>query len=124
MKTRITKADKILIALLALLNIVLFTNMGSWNSKGDWVVIEVGRKEVARLPLLTDRIEEVKGPLGITQIEVKGGRAHILRSPCKNKICIKAGYIQYADRLAACIPNRVVVRILGESHRGLDAVVG
>ena len=89
MKTRITKADKILIALLALLNIVLFANMRSWNLKGDWVVIEVGRKEVARLPLLTDRIKEVKGPLGITQIEVKGGRARILRSPCKSKICIK-----------------------------------
>jgi len=106
------------------LNIALFANMGSWNSKGDWVVIEVGRKEVSRISLSVDRVQDVEGPLGITQVEVKGGRARILRSPCKNKVCIKTGYIQYADRLAACIPNRVVVRILGESHRGLDAVVG
>jgi len=121
---RITTADKILIAALLILNGWLFANWGTGFSKGDWVVVTVNQKEIIRLPLNQDQITHVKGPLGLTEIEVKKGRARIVSSPCKNKVCIKSGYIRYADRLAACIPNRVVVRIVGKSHRGVDAVVG
>ena len=121
---RITTADKILVAALLILNGWLFANWGTGFSKGDWVVVTVNQKEAIRLPLNQDQITHVKGPLGLTEIEVKKGRARIVRSPCKNKECIKSGYIRYADRLAACIPNRVVVRIVGKSHRGVDAVVG
>ena len=121
---RITIGDKILVATLFILNGWLFMNWGISFSEGDWVVVKVNQKEVARLSLGTDQITHVKGPLGLTEVEVKKGQARIVRSPCKNKVCIKSGYIRYADRLAVCIPNRVVVRIVGESHRGVDAVVG
>ena len=121
---RITTADKILVAALLILNGWLFANWGTGFSKGDWVVVTVNQKVTNRLPLDQDQTTYVKGPLGLTEIEVKKGRARIARSPCKNKVCIKSGYIRYADRLAACIPNRVVIRIVGKSHRGVDAVVG
>ena len=121
---RITTADKILISALLILNGWLFANWGTGFSQGDWVVVTVNQKETIRLSLNQDQTTQVKGPLGLTEIEVKKGRARIIRSPCKNKVCIKSGYIRYADRLAACIPNRVVVRIVGKSHRGVDAVVG
>ena len=120
----ITIGDKFLIAALLILNGWLFTSWGIGFSKGDWVVVTVNQKETTRLPLDQDQKTHIKGPLGLTEIEVKKGRARISRSPCKNKVCIKSGYIRYADRLAACIPNRVVVRIVGKSHRGVDAVVG
>ena len=121
---RITIGDKILIVSLFVLNGWLFMNWGVGFGKGDWVVVEVNQKEVTRLALTTDQTTQVKGPLGLTEVEVKKGQARIIRSPCNNKVCIKSGYIRYADRLAACIPNRVVVRIVGETHRGVDAVVG
>ena len=121
---RITTADKILVAALLILNGWLFANWGTGFSEGDWVVVTVNQKETIRLSLDQDQTTYVKGPLGLTEIEVKKGRARIVRSPCKNKVCIKSGYIRYADRLAACIPNRVVVRIVGKSHRSVDAVVG
>jgi len=118
-----TLGDKILIAVLAVLNIFLFTQTDFKKEKGSWVVIEVDQKVVKRAPLSMNQIIDVKGKLGITQVEIRDGRAHILRSPCLNKVCIKSGYIQYADRLAACIPNRVVVRIQGTSHSGVDAIL-
>ena len=121
---RITTADKILVAALLILNGWLFANWGTGFSEGDWVVVTVNQKEIIRLSLDQDQTTHVKGPLGLTEIEVKKGRARIVSSPCKNKVCIKSGYIRYADRLAACIPNRVVVQIVGKSHRGVDAVVG
>ena len=121
---RITTGDKILIISLFVLNGWLFMYWGIDFSKGNLVVIEVNQNEAARLALTTDQKKEVKGPLGITEVEIKKGQVRIVKSPCKNKVCIKSGYIRYADRLVACIPNRVVVRIVGSMHRGLDAVVG
>ena len=121
---RITTADKILVAALLILNGWLFANWGTGFSKGDWVVVTVNQKEIIRLSLDQDQTTHVKGPLGLTEVEIKKAQARIVRSPCKNKVCIKSGYIRYADRLTACIPNRVVVRIVGKNHRGVDAVVG
>jgi len=121
---KITIGDKFLIAALLILNGWLFASWGVGFSKGDWVVVTVNQKETIRLPLDQDQKTHVKGPIGLTEIEVKNGHARIIRSPCKNKVCIKSGYIRYADRLAACIPNRVVIRIVGKSNRGVDAVIG
>ena len=121
---RITAADKILIAVLLVLNCWLLASWGIEFREGDWAVVTVNQKERIRLPLDTDQVTHVKGPLGLTKIEIKKGRARIVHSPCKNKVCIKSGYIRYADRLAACIPNRVVLRIVGKNHRGIDSVVG
>ncbi|MBT3921527.1 MAG: NusG domain II-containing protein [Nitrospina sp.] len=121
---KFNRYDKILIALLVFFNAGLFYYFGSGFNKGDWVIIKVEDKNVARFPLTTDRVVQVEGPLGTTEVEIRQGKARILRSPCKLKVCIKSGYIQYADRLSACLPNKVVVRIEGETQRGLDAVVG
>ncbi len=123
MLLQLTRADKILIASLLVCNLFLFSRVDFSASQGDWVVIEVDQKEVARLALAENRVLHVTGPLGETEVEVKDGRARIRRSPCSKKLCIKSGYIQYADRISACLPNRVVVRIQGNSHRGIDAVL-
>ncbi|HEU5338932.1 MAG TPA: NusG domain II-containing protein [Sulfuricaulis sp.] len=120
---KITRADKILIGCLFALNIFLFAQVDLGNRAGSWVVIEVDHKEVERLPLSQNRIVHVTGPIGETEVEIKNGKARVIKSPCNKKLCIKSGYIQYADRFAACLPNRVVVRVLGGAHRGIDAVL-
>ena len=120
---RITRGDKILIAVLFALNIFLFAQVDLGNRAGSWVVIEVDHQEVERLPLSENRVVHVTGPIGETQVEIKAGKVRVVKSPCSKKLCIKAGYIQYADRFAACLPNRVVVRVLGATQRGIDAVL-
>ena len=120
---KVSGGDKILIVLCILFNAGLFCYFGSGMGQGSWVVIEVDQKRVARYSLSKDRITHVEGPLGLTEIEIRDGKARILRSPCTLKVCIKSGYIQYADRISVCLPNRVVVRVEGSAERGLDAVV-
>ena len=46
------------------------------------MVIEVDQKRVARYSLLKERIADFEGPLGMTRIEIRDGKARILRSPC------------------------------------------
>ena len=120
---KITRADKILIICLFALNVILFARMDFSQRAGSWVVIEVNHKEVKRLPLSQNQVVHVTGPIGETEVEIKDGKARVLKSPCNRKLCIKSGYIQYADRFAACLPNRVVVRVLGGTQRGIDAVL-
>ena len=120
---RFTLGDKILIAFFILLNALLFMRMET-GTAGDWVVIEVNQQEVSRHRLSENRVVSVKGKLGITEVEIEQGKARIRHSPCKNKVCIKAGDIQYADRLIACIPNLIIVRVIGDKQRGVDSIVG
>ena len=119
---KLSVGDKILIGLCVLFNAGLFYYFGSGMSQGSWIVIEVDQKKVARYALSKDRVTHVKGPLGTTEVEIKGGKARILRSPYKLKVCIESGYIQYTDRISVCLPNRVE-RVEGNTERGLDAVV-
>ena len=124
LRTKPTFADYSLIAVFVLLNALAFFGLDSESKAGSWVIIEVDQKETHRLPLNTEKLIHVQGKLGITDVQIHDKQARILRSPCTGKICIKSGTIKYADRLIACIPNRVVVRIVGNQHRGVDAVVG
>jgi hypothetical protein len=90
---------------------------------GSWVVIEVDQVRVARYSLSKDRITHVEVPLGKSKIKIRDGKARILKSSCKLKVCIKSGYIQYVDGISVCLPNKVVVRVERNAGRGLDAVV-
>jgi hypothetical protein len=120
---KFSSGDKIMIVLCVLFNAGLFYYFSSGMGQGGWVVIEVDRERVGRYSLYKDRITQVEGTLGKTKIEIRDGKARILKSPCKLKVCIKSGYIQYADRISVCLPNKVVVRVEGNAERGLDAVV-
>jgi hypothetical protein len=73
-------------------------------------------------PLDQDRTISVGGPLGETIVEIEEGRVHVHESPCRDKICIAAGWLDSAGQWTACLPNRVFVRVQGgESEDGVDA---
>ncbi len=118
-----TRGDKALIGILLFLNLILFTQFFKPNQQGSWALIEVNQQETHRLPLSHNQIVHVQGTIGETEVEITDGKVRILRSPCSKKLCIKSGFIQYADKLAACLPNRVVVRIVGNIHHGVDTVL-
>ena len=66
----------------------------------------------------------VHGPLGNTVINISGGQARILSSPCKNQTCVAAGAVHASGQWAACLPNRVMLYISeGEIDNDIDAAV-
>ena len=76
----------------------------------------------ASLDLKRDRVSEIKGPLGVTRIEVNGGRVRVLSSPCPRQACRHGGWIGAAGELLVCLPNEVVVRLPGQRAGAIDAV--
>ena len=77
------------------------------GSGGQWIY-----------PLASDRTVQVAGPLGLTTVVIGEKTVHVSDSPCRNKICIAMGSISSAGQWVACLPNRVFVRIEGETAEG------
>jgi hypothetical protein len=108
-----TRADWLLI--LIVLSGLPFLYIHTWNTDGQPENIEIWSAQQGKTiaPLGTDKIITVKGSQGDSIIEVHDHKARFLKSPCKNKICIKSGWLGQNGAIAACLPNRVSVQLTG-----------
>ncbi|MCL1807142.1 MAG: NusG domain II-containing protein [Oscillospiraceae bacterium] len=52
---------------------------------------------------------------------VKHSRIAITQAVCPDKTCIRTGFIGSPGQITACLPNGLMVRVIGES--GVDAVL-
>jgi len=93
----------------------IYIMQDSMRASGDKITVHA-EDNVYEFSLREDGIQRVKGHLGETVIEIKGGRAHIISSPCKNKTCIRQGF----GKTLVCLPNKVMVHV--EDSEGYDAV--
>jgi hypothetical protein len=66
---------------------------------------------------------KINGPLGDTIIRIRDNHAWVESSPCENQNCMAAGFIARQGQWAACLPNNVLIMILGNRDEGVDAVV-
>lgn len=77
------------------------------------LVISAKGQVVYRKPFkdVPEGIIPVTGPLGVTQVQVAGGKVHVLHSPCDNHICMNTGWISQDGQIIVCMPNQVVVQL-------------
>ena len=90
--------------------------------RARWAVVEVA-DGLSDYALDREQVLEVEGPLGTTTLALEAGSARVVDSPCVNKICISTGTLDSPGQIAVCIPNRVLLRLVGRSEpAGIDAV--
>jgi hypothetical protein len=106
------------ILLFALAAIFLALGLLYGGAGGQNTVKLKGESGAWVFPLDAEETVEVPGPLGITVVEVRGGRARVLSSPCQNQTCIAAGAIHSHGQWVACLPNLVLLSVEG---RGGDS---
>lgn len=75
-----------------------------------------GGAELVRAPIDKDTTLHIKGFIGETVVLVKKGSLRVLSSPCKDKLCVKAGEIKRHGSVVACVPNGVVIVINGKQE--------
>ncbi len=63
-------------------------------------------------PLKQDKVITVKGAIGKLTFIIKNGRVKVLHSSCSNKICIKTGWISSSGEYIACVPNRILIKLI------------
>ncbi len=125
-KSVITTADKILIVVLLLLGLSsyiiirqLFPPLEAMTA-----VVEVQGREMMRLSLSTeipDRQVPLKLVDGEAMLEVAAGRVRVLPMPdhlCSKHICSKTGWIGKPWQVIVCLPNKIIVRVVGQKETG------
>jgi hypothetical protein len=125
-KSVITTADKILIVILLLLGLSsyliirqLFPPLEAMTA-----VVEVQGREMMRLSLSTeipDRQVPLKLEGGEAMLEVAAGRVRVLPMPdhiCSKHICSKTGWIGKPWQVIVCLPNKIIVRVVGQKEMG------
>ncbi len=121
MKT--TLADKVLLLICIFLSFYSFVYIREAMPKGTEVRIEVDGKLKYTFPLDKDRTFEFSGVMGMTTVEIMGGKVRMTEAPCPNKICIHQGWIDKGAII--CLPNKVIVTISRPGNgKGPDAISG
>ncbi len=94
------------------------------TDEGAWVVVSIKGKEYGRYTLNEDREVEIEGPLGSNHlvISAKDG-AHMEAAVCPDHYCIKQGVISKRGQQLVCLPNSIVVEVVGGESSELDATV-
>ena len=107
-----TLADGILISCVVIIIIISSLFVYKNGAKSDFAVIEYnGRSE--NISLNKDQITSLEN--GIT-IEVKDGKIRVKESDCTQKICVKHGWLRYANDVIVCLPNKTIIYLQKESE--------
>lgn len=90
---------------------------------GDQLYAEVWQDNtlVERVQLTeeTDRTIDLDGH---NVIVLSGRTARMQSADCRDQVCVRTGTLTHAGQVAVCLPNRVVLRITGETSE-IDAIV-
>jgi len=116
--------DKVIAGILMLLSLAgYFTARHFLNEplNEKQLIIEIDGKEYARLDLEDDTQEEmyfdISQPGGqYNKVLIYDGGARMVEASCPDKLCIYQGWINTEGPLIVCLPNRVVLRIVGDEQ--------
>lgn len=118
----VTVGDVILItAMLAAAGFLMLRD-NSASTAAARVVVEVVGVSRYDGPIDSSATITVNGALGASVIRIEGGRARIEFAPCQGQICVLRGWLYSAGDMAACVPNHVVVHMVGRQPRPYDGI--
>lgn len=117
--------DFILLAGILAVAAILFA-VGSLREKtedGAWVMISVNGKEAGRYSLAENVSVNIAGPLGENRLVISEGTVWMEEAVCPDRYCIRQGEISKTGQQIICLPNYIVVEIVGGEGLELDATV-
>ncbi len=111
------KADIVLIVVLLLsAPVFLFINRHFSAEKGVYAEIYHDSVLVYRIKLSTAKEGSFSIP-GVPKVvfhQYADGSIAFIKSDCPDKICIRSGRLKNAGQFAACLPNKVMLKIVSE----------
>jgi hypothetical protein len=114
-------ADLVVVALAALVVGAAWAALWSGGGPAEAVLITAPGQPPRRLALDADASLAVAGRLGNSRVEIRDGRVRFVDSPCVGRQCVHFGWLSKSGQLAACLPNGVVVEVVG-GEREFDAI--
>lgn len=121
MKFALSRADTVV--LIAALVLLAFLYIRFWGdaTRGEQVRVMVGGAEFRVVSLHKNQHLRIPGTLGVSELEIHAGKIRFVDSPCRGKQCIHTGWLALGGEVAACLPNRITVQVIGREPR-FDAI--
>ncbi len=119
-KIGIKKGDVFIIAVLSLICVLLFVFPLFTGNGSTVAAVWLDGKKVKEIEL-SDISKSYEFSVGDCVLSVEEGKIRFVSSNCPDKLCVKSGYLSKNGDTAACLPNKVVVKIENKKEK-LDAV--
>lgn len=123
---RIKLGDIIIIILIAALAVLLIFIFRPSDSGDISAVIMKGNEQIEEIDLSSLDDEQIILVETDVKIAAQNGRIRFIESSCLDKTCINTGWLTRVGDTAACLPNRVLIKIVGnedyDKTRDVDMV--
>ncbi|MDR1638959.1 MAG: NusG domain II-containing protein [Clostridiales bacterium] len=117
------RADALAILAIALVALLIWFFQS--REAGDYYEIYADGVLAMRVDPGPDREFSLPGHEQVV-FSLKGNALAFHSSDCPDQICVKSGYLNRAGQTAACLPNRLTIRVVSKkkSSDAIDAVAG
>jgi hypothetical protein len=109
----LTAGDIVVCVAVLLASGVLAGIAGRSATGATHAVVTVGRDEVAVIALASPGVTTVDGRTGPLTLAVHDGAVRVSESDCPHRICVAMGEKRLTGEVIACVPNAVLVRLVG-----------
>jgi len=122
-RVNMKKNDIFLLSGIILLIGIAFFLMQFFKSEGSRVLITIDGIEDKVFDLSEDAIYKIQHEDGHwNTLEIKDGNVSMIDASCPDKLCVKHRSIHYNNETITCLPNKVVLKIIGGEESELDAI--
>jgi len=119
----IKKNDLLLIVAIVFISLAAFAFMFLSRKEGSKLIVYVGGKEHATFSLDEDVEYTVKQENGAyNTFIIKDGKVDMIAASCPDKLCVKDRSIHYSNDTIVCLPNNVVLQIVGGEEGDVDII--
>ena len=122
MRNKMKWGDGVIIAVVLICAAALAAVL-AWQSAGDRLYAEVYQNgELVEHIALTDATDRTIDLDGHNTIILHGKTARMAHADCRDQVCVRTGTLTHAGQAAVCLPNKVVLKLVGEKTE-VDAIV-
>lgn len=116
-----TKGDKYLIIIIIVASIVSLIFVKNYASAYDkkHVKIQVDGKDYKTIyfdPKITGKKLAIETEFGYNLVEINEEKVRVIEADCPDQLDVKQGYISKPGEVIVCLPNRLVIEIIGEKE--------
>ena len=104
------KKDLVVIGVILAVILLSFALMQLFKKDGDYVLVRVEGKEVARYSLQIDGEYQLNG--GTNVLKIQDGKAYLIYADCPDHLCINQGKISQNGQTITCLPNRLTITVV------------
>ena len=122
-KKRISKSDLLLIGLLAAAGMGGLLFFYATGSRGARIRIMADGSEYGTYSLSADQSVPIRIHGVVTNtLQISEGKAKMVRADCPDQLCVRQNAVSGGGETIVCLPNKIVVEVLGEEESETDAV--